>query len=76
MAKQLRGGPHFSRLVPDSLSERGAYYLAARIREFWLAKGYTIRTVVEPIYGGDRIKATFQIRSNMVNGMPQSGRRA
>lgn len=71
MFEHARGGPHFSRLIPDSLSEPGAFYLAFKIREYWRGRGYRVITTVQPIGGAGPNRDYFVIRSDMVNGVPQ-----
>lgn len=71
MFEHARGGPHFSRFIPDSLSESGAFYLARKICEYWRGRGYRVITTVQPIGGAGPNRDDFMIRSDMVNGMPQ-----
>jgi hypothetical protein len=62
----------------EYLTIDGAAKLAGKIRSFWFDKGHMISVWVEPI----RVKPAganqsagpstfYQVRSNLVNGMPQ-----
>jgi hypothetical protein len=58
----------------DSLTQAGAESLAYRLRQFWRDKGYAITTRVEARApkptDGAKAFAFFQVRSNLVNGLP------
>jgi len=61
----------------DWLDQAGAMALAARISEFWAAKGHIVRTWLDPIRvrdaeGRERISC-YCIRSDMVGGLPLGG---
>lgn len=50
-----------------------AYKLAARIAEYWSRRGATVRTWVEKEPWMDASeKASYTVRSDMVNGLPRN----
>lgn len=56
----------------DFSSETGAHELKARIDEYWSARGYKVRSAVVhgPFHMSMRA-ARFEVRSDMVNGLPR-----
>jgi|SRR6516162_4669336 hypothetical protein len=58
--------PH-GKPVLDGLSGPGAHILADRIRDLWKQQGHEIFLMIEPV---PNTKASFQIRSNLINGLP------
>lgn len=69
----LRGGPHYSRGIPDSMDNAGAHMLAQKIRDFWRSKGYAPAVRVEPVFNSTAMPHDFQIRSDMIGGQPCLG---
>lgn len=62
-------------LPNDTLTPRGAQALADRIRNFWLAQGYSgIQTWVEQIPGIMYGQTCYIVRTNMVRGVPPGGK--
>lgn len=56
-------------VIPDHFTEAGARKLAARIREYWEARGLKVQTTAASASVGD---GTFWfVRSDMVNGHPR-----
>ena len=65
----------------DYLTKKGAEELATDIKTFWLSKGYDIRVWIEKVERRRLAKKVavadgrpmFQIRSNLLNGLPPRG---
>ena len=64
--------------LPDLSSHQGAAILAARLRAFWGARGFTVKPIIEE--GRCREGRTpaderpiYCVRSDLVAGLPQSG---
>lgn len=53
----------------DSFGFYGANVLASKIRDYWLARGYDVQTVVdvETVFG----HSIWVVRSDMINGWPK-----
>jgi hypothetical protein len=54
--------------IPNYLSAAGCGVLAEMIRDYWRAKGHEPEVLVKPIEG---FKLRYQIRSNLINGLPR-----
>lgn len=67
--KHLRGGPQYTRQIPDALTQSGAHELATRIRRYWAQRGLYVEVTVEPI-GSGFSDDMFQVRSTMSGGLP------
>jgi hypothetical protein len=50
--------------------QNGAAILAGRLRAYWLDRGYNVRTTIEPIRARSERAPVFQVRSNLVGGLP------
>ena len=57
----------------DTLSRDGAQRLAAELRDYWLQRGYTVKTAVEQQVRADR-EAYWVVRTDMVAGLPPGWR--
>jgi hypothetical protein len=60
----------------DSLSYAGAESLAQKLRQYWLGRGYAIKTYIEAIETravNEQATKVFCVRSNLVNGLPPRG---
>lgn len=60
-------------LTPDYMTRDGAEKLAARIKAHWQARGFHQLDVKasSPPYGLVQGKPRYDVRSNMLNGLPR-----
>ena len=65
--------------VRDTLSSTNAYKLAQKIEDYWLGEGYIVKAWIEPVRaaiksetGEDVVQTIFQVRSDLVNGIPKA----
>ena len=65
--------------VRDTLSSTNAYKLAQKIEDYWLGEGYAVKAWIEPVRaaiksetGEDVVQTIFQVRSDLVNGIPKA----
>ena len=65
--------------VHDTLSSTNAYKLAQKIEDYWLGEGYIVKAWIEPVRasikseaGEDVVQTIFQVRSDLVNGIPKA----
>lgn len=58
--------------MSDHCSDDGAARLAAKIREFWMKKGFDVEVdLKEEGFVSTMRSARTDVRSDMVNGMPR-----
>ncbi len=61
----------------DTLTEHGAAILASRIRRYWEATGGVVNVWTErlsrPAGLGGSNSMTWQVRSDLINGLPRAG---
>ena len=53
-----------------SVSQETAENTATRIREYWAAKGWVVRTRVEYCEGNKHMTPGWVVRTDMSNGLP------
>lgn len=86
MLQQLNRHPEYSGIRPDRrgefLTRDGAFKCAKRIEQFWHERGFTWVTAyieqvvfagkarVEFLSSSEKERGCYQIRSNLVNGLP------
>ena len=65
--------------VRDTLSSTQAFKLAQKIEDYWLGEGYAVKAWIEPVRaaiksetGEDVVQTIFQVRSDLVNGIPKA----
>ena len=65
--------------VRDTLSSTQAFKLAQKIEDYWLGEGYIVKAWIEPVRaaiksetGEDVVQTIFQVRSDLVNGIPKA----
>ena len=66
--------------IRDTLSSTSAYKLAQQIEDYWLGEGYIVRAWIEPVRaaiksestGEDQVQTIFQVRSDLINGVPKA----
>ena len=59
----------------DYLTMEGATRLASRIRDYWSARAEAVRVWVEPIKRAGLDDRAYQVRSDLVGGLPARGAR-
>lgn len=56
---------------PNHCSQAGAFELKARLEQYWNQRGYKVRvSVAEAGFRPALRAASFELRSDMVNGLP------
>lgn len=55
----------------DSFTREGAEALAHTIREYWGAQGHAVVVTVECFAHPTEARRLYQVRSNLVNGLPR-----
>lgn len=58
-------------MAKDSFTLPLAERLAHKVRLYWKKRGYLVNTRVEPIAGIDGDETLYQVRSDMVAGLPK-----
>ena len=65
--------------IRDTLSSKSAYKRAQQIEDYWLGEGYIVKAWIEPVRaaiksetGEDVVQTIFQVRSDLVNGVPKA----
>jgi hypothetical protein len=62
------------RVDADYLTSEGANQLAARLRGYWRARGFSVEARVEQVAASrkDNLRGTvFAVRSDLLRGLPQ-----
>lgn len=55
----------------DTLTKTGALKLSKDIERYWIRKGYvSVKTTVDPFIIDQYGHKLYQVRSNLVNGLP------
>lgn len=55
----------------DTFTEEGAKEIAERIRAYWKARGFTVKTHIEIERDARKERNLWSVRSDMLNGLPR-----
>lgn len=58
-------------MAKDSFSLERASALVRKIESYWRGRGREVRVWIEPISGIDSDGTVYQVRSDMLNGLPR-----